>query len=313
MQPRVVGQLRDGTRRRGIVPRARAPDGRRPRRAPRRPGPTSSTHGARMKTARTGSSSPDDVEVGLERRDLPAERVAADRRRRRARGGCGRARSSPRRCRRRAGRSGDRLVEPVEAHQAHERRRLAAGDHQPVEPVELLRLAHLDRVARRAAAASARARGSFPARRERRSEAAPWGNGIRAAFSAPAQGADDRAEAKSAWSASCGAWPKSRSPRGQSPGHGSTSHAPGSDPRTRPAQACPSRASSGADVAALDPLRAALAHEALEMRERLGRREAAVASARGRARRARARRRTPRAARRRARRRCRRAARDGAR
>ena len=40
----------------------------------------------------------------------------------------------------------DGLVEPVQAHQAHERRRLAAGDHEPVEPVELLRLAHLDDV-----------------------------------------------------------------------------------------------------------------------------------------------------------------------
>ena len=40
----------------------------------------------------------------------------------------------------------DRLVEAVEAHQAHERRRLAAGDDEPVEPVELLRLAHLDDV-----------------------------------------------------------------------------------------------------------------------------------------------------------------------
>jgi hypothetical protein len=39
-----------------------------------------------------------------------------------------------------------RLVEPVEPHQAHERRRLAAGDHEPVEPFELLRLAHLDDV-----------------------------------------------------------------------------------------------------------------------------------------------------------------------
>ena len=38
----------------------------------------------------------------------------------------------------------DRLVEPVEAHQPHERRRLAAGDHEPVEPGELLGLAHLE-------------------------------------------------------------------------------------------------------------------------------------------------------------------------
>src|SRR5512133_585658 len=37
------------------------------------------------------------------------------------------------------------LVEPVEAHQAHERRRLAAGDHEPVQALELLGLAHLDR------------------------------------------------------------------------------------------------------------------------------------------------------------------------
>src|SRR5918995_7090650 len=40
----------------------------------------------------------------------------------------------------------DRLVEPVEPHQAHERRRLAAGNDEPVEPVELLRLAHLEDV-----------------------------------------------------------------------------------------------------------------------------------------------------------------------
>ena len=39
-------------------------------------GPTSSIHGARMKTARTGSSIAADVEVGLEERDLAAERVA---------------------------------------------------------------------------------------------------------------------------------------------------------------------------------------------------------------------------------------------
>src|SRR5215207_3347935 len=38
----------------------------------------------------------------------------------------------------------DRLVEPVEPHQPHERRRLPAGDDEPVEPLELLRLAHLD-------------------------------------------------------------------------------------------------------------------------------------------------------------------------
>src|SRR6188508_1564681 len=38
----------------------------------------------------------------------------------------------------------DRVLEPVEPHQAHERRRLAARDDEAVEPLELLRLAHLD-------------------------------------------------------------------------------------------------------------------------------------------------------------------------
>src|SRR2546430_4044498 len=40
----------------------------------------------------------------------------------------------------------DRLVEPVEPHQAHERRRLTARNHEPVESLELLRFPHLDRV-----------------------------------------------------------------------------------------------------------------------------------------------------------------------
>src|SRR5262245_51382753 len=38
----------------------------------------------------------------------------------------------------------DRLLEPVEPHQACDRRRLAARDDQAVEPVELLRQPHLD-------------------------------------------------------------------------------------------------------------------------------------------------------------------------
>ena len=38
----------------------------------------------------------------------------------------------------------DRFLEPVEADEARDRRRLAAGDHEPVELLELLRLAHLD-------------------------------------------------------------------------------------------------------------------------------------------------------------------------
>ena len=40
----------------------------------------------------------------------------------------------------------DRVLEPVEPHQAHEGRRLSAGDDEAVEPGELLGLAHLDRV-----------------------------------------------------------------------------------------------------------------------------------------------------------------------
>ena len=66
-----------------------------------------------------------------------------------------------------------RLVEPVQAHQPHERRRLAAGDHEPVEPVRAARACAPRRRPRRAAAASPRARGSCPALRGRRSSYAP--------------------------------------------------------------------------------------------------------------------------------------------
>ena len=78
-----------------------------------------------------------------------------------------------------------RLVEAVEAHQARERRRLAARDHEAVEAVELLGLAHLDDVGAEARAASPRARGSCPARPERRSGAAPSANGSRACEARP--------------------------------------------------------------------------------------------------------------------------------
>src|SRR6266851_6542412 len=40
----------------------------------------------------------------------------------------------------------DRLVEAVEPHQTHERRRLTARNHEPVESLELLRLPHLGRL-----------------------------------------------------------------------------------------------------------------------------------------------------------------------
>src|SRR5918911_4338922 len=46
----------------------------------------------------------------------------------------------------RAGERPQRLVEAVQAHQAHERRRLPARDDEPVEPLELLRQPHLDRL-----------------------------------------------------------------------------------------------------------------------------------------------------------------------
>src|SRR5438445_10285218 len=44
------------------------------------------------------------------------------------------------------GERAQRLVEPVQAHQPHERGRLAARNDEPVEPVELLRLAYFDDV-----------------------------------------------------------------------------------------------------------------------------------------------------------------------
>ena len=97
-----------------------------------------------MNTARSGSLSPGQLEVGLERRHLPAEGVPAD-----AdvdepevvavehdHPGAGAEHRLPE--------LADRLVEAVEAHQPRERGRLAARDHEPVEPVELLGLAHLD-------------------------------------------------------------------------------------------------------------------------------------------------------------------------
>ena len=45
----------------------------------------------------------------------------------------------------------DRLLDPVEPHQPRDRGRLAAGDDQAVEAVELLGLAHLDRLGAEAA------------------------------------------------------------------------------------------------------------------------------------------------------------------
>ena len=100
-----------------------------------------------MNTPRSGSSSPASVEVGLEAR-APGGRTRCGRRTRSTSPRCSRSRTIipahvPKH---RPLEPADRLVEPVEAHQPHERRRLAARDHEPVEPLELLRLAHLDDV-----------------------------------------------------------------------------------------------------------------------------------------------------------------------
>ena len=87
-----------------------------------------------------------ELEVGLERGDLAAEGVPAHREVDEAEvvavehdhpG----ARPEDRRLE-----AADRLVEAVEVHEPRERGRLAARDHEPVEPVQLLGLAHLDHV-----------------------------------------------------------------------------------------------------------------------------------------------------------------------
>ena len=97
-----------------------------------------------MKTAAKGVVLALDLDRRLEARDLTTERVALDREVDQAEplavehdhAGAG----TEDRGRERA----DRLVEAVQAHQAHHRGRLAARDDQPVEAVELLRQAHLD-------------------------------------------------------------------------------------------------------------------------------------------------------------------------
>src|SRR3954454_17400460 len=87
-----------------------------------------------------------ELEVGLERRDLPAERVAAD-------GDVDEAEvvaveddHSGARPEDRAGERADGVVEAVEAHQARERRRVAAGEIASVEASTLLRLSYPDHV-----------------------------------------------------------------------------------------------------------------------------------------------------------------------
>ena len=78
----------------------------------------------------------------------------------------------------------DRLVEPVEPHQAHERRRLPAGNDEPVEILELLGLPHLDRVDAEPPQHRRRVRGSCPGRRGRRQRGRITSLGSRAALRA---------------------------------------------------------------------------------------------------------------------------------
>ena len=109
--------------------------------------PCSSIHGARMNTARTGSPSmPGDLEVGLEGADLAAERVAPAR-------VVGEPevlavehdhpRARPEHRRAGAHQVAQRLGEPLALDPERHRRRLAARDHEPVEPVEVGGHAHL--------------------------------------------------------------------------------------------------------------------------------------------------------------------------
>ena len=109
-------------------------------------GPASSIHGARMKTRAQRLAAVADVEIGLEAAHLAAERVPAD-------ADVGEAEvvavehdHPGARAEDRRREAAQRLVDAVQAHQPRDRGRLAAGDDQPVEPVELLRQPHLDRL-----------------------------------------------------------------------------------------------------------------------------------------------------------------------
>ena len=141
------------------------------------PGPTSSTQGARMNTACTGSSRPRDVEVALEGVHLAAEGVAAhgdvepaegllargavldpvgqhdhpgagaERRHARRRSACAAARSSPK-----------------PARELGHRGRLPAGDHQAVARLELLRATYGEGAATPSRSSTARCSRTSPCR-----------------------------------------------------------------------------------------------------------------------------------------------------
>ena len=114
------------------------------------PSPCAAIHGARMKTARSGGpSSPAIVEVGLERAHLAPERVAPrldvhDPEVLAVEHDQPRARAEDRRAGRASARSGS--ASPSRSMPERHRRRLAAGDDEPVEPVEVGRHAHLAHV-----------------------------------------------------------------------------------------------------------------------------------------------------------------------
>ena len=87
-----------------------------------------------------------DLDVGLEARDLPTERIPLH-------GDVDQAEplaieddhpgARPEHC---ALEALDRVIEPVEPGQPHDRRRFAARDDEPVEPVELMGQTHLDHI-----------------------------------------------------------------------------------------------------------------------------------------------------------------------
>ena len=87
-----------------------------------------------------------ELEVGLEARDLPPVGVARDLEVEHAEVVAVEQDHPGARAEHRPGELAERVLEPVEADEPHDRGRLAARDHEPVEPFELLRLAHLDRL-----------------------------------------------------------------------------------------------------------------------------------------------------------------------
>ncbi len=89
---------------------------------------------------------PFDLQIGLEARDLAAERVALHDEVDQAEPPAVEHDHAGARAEDRRVEAAERLVEPVELHQAQDRGGLAAGDDEPVEPVELVRQAYLDDV-----------------------------------------------------------------------------------------------------------------------------------------------------------------------